>query len=119
MKMLPLGLAALILMAAAPAVAGDQDFTLANGTGYTIEQVYVAASRSDNWEEDVMGRDVLADGEEVDILFDAAEGECNFDLKVVYDDGEVATWSRLNICAISTVSIYYNRATGRTWAETD
>ena len=119
MKTLVAGLAALLVLAAAPAVAGDQDFTLANGTGYTIEQVYVAASRSDNWEEDVMGLDVLANGEEVDILFDAAEGECNFDLKVVYDDGEEATWSRLNLCAISTVSIFYNRATGRTWAETE
>ncbi|MFT4934139.1 MAG: hypothetical protein ACI9LT_000813 [Pseudoalteromonas distincta] len=119
MKTLFAGLTAMVVLAAAPAMAGDQDFTLSNGTGYTIEQVYVAPSRSDNWEEDVMGADVLGDGEEVDIVFDAAEGACSFDLKVIYDDGEEAVWSRLDLCSISSVAIFYNRATGRTWAETE
>ncbi|MGQ3017804.1 argininosuccinate lyase [Phenylobacterium sp.] len=119
MKTLAAGLTALFVLAAAPAMAGDQDFTLTNATGYTIEQVYVAPSRSDNWEEDVMGADVLSDGEAVDIVFDAAEGECNFDLKVVYDDGEEAVWSRLDLCTISSVAISYDRASGRTWAETE
>ncbi|MDZ4319513.1 MAG: argininosuccinate lyase [Phenylobacterium sp.] len=119
MKTLVAGLSALFVLAAAPAMAGDQDFTLTNATGYTIEQVYVAPSRSDDWEEDVMGADVLADGEAVDIVFDAAEGACSFDLKVVYDDGEEAVWSRLDLCSISSVSISYDRASGRTWAETE
>lgn len=119
MKLLSAGLTAALILAATPVMAGEQDFTLSNGTGYTIEQVYVAPSRSDDWEEDVMGADVLGDGEEVEIQFDSAEDACSFDLKVVYDDGEEAVWPRLDLCSISTVSIFYNRSTGATWAETD
>lgn len=112
-------LAALLVLAATPALAGQQDFTLANATGYTIEQVYVAPSKSSDWEEDVMGSDVLGDDEEVDIVFDGREGACMYDLMVIYDDSEEAVWSGLNLCDISSVTIHYNRSTGRTWAETD
>ena len=112
-------LAASFILAVTPAVAGDQDFTLANATGYTIEQVYVSPTKSDDWEEDVMGADVLGDGEEVDILFAPGQGACNHDLMVIYDDGERAVWSPLNLCEISSVTLYYNRRTGETWAETE
>lgn len=32
-----------------------QDFTLINETGYALGEIYVAPSRSDNWEEDILG----------------------------------------------------------------
>ena len=104
---------------ASPALAGDQDFELVNKTGYTIEQVYVSASNSDEWEEDVMERDVLSDGESVDIEFSRGQKGCRFDLKVVYDDGTDATWGRLDLCTISTVAIRYDRRADRTWVSTD
>lgn len=110
---------AILMMAASPVMAGDQDFTLKNRTGYTIDQVYVSAAKTDDWEEDVMGKDTLGDGESVDITFGASEGACKFDLKVVYDDKEEAIWEGLNLCSISTVSISYNRKTGETSATTD
>ena len=52
---------AVILSLAVPAaaLAADQDFTLVNRTGYTIEQVYVSPIKARDWEEDVLGRDVL------------------------------------------------------------
>ncbi len=109
----------MLALAAFPAVAGDQDFTLKNQTGYTIEQVYVAASKSNDWEEDVMGDDVLKTGANVDITFDAAENVCRFDIKVVYDDKEEAIWSNLDLCTISAVTVRYNRSTGATSAVTD
>lgn len=110
---------AMLMMAASPSMAADQDFTLKNRTGYTIDRVYVSAAKTDDWEEDVMGRDILGDGESVDIEFAASEGACRFDLKVVYDDKEEAIWEGLNLCSISTVTIRYNRKTGETSAITD
>ncbi len=110
--------AAVLCAVAAPALAGDQDFKLRNKTGYTIERVYVSAAKTDDWEEDVMGDDVLPDGDSVDITFASSENACKFDMKVVYDDKEEAVWSALDLCTISEVEITYNRKTGDTFAKT-
>lgn len=114
-----LGLAAaLAIGGATPALAkGKQNFTLLNNTGYTISEVYVSPTKSSEWEEDIMGRDVLPDGTAVDISFSRKEDACIWDLLVVYDDGEQAEWNEFNLCTISKIAISYNRKTGDTWAE--
>ncbi|SNR99527.1 MULTISPECIES: argininosuccinate lyase [unclassified Azospirillum] len=94
-----------------------QNFTLKNRTGYTISEVYVSPAKSDDWEEDILGRDVLSEGERVDITFSRKEKSCIWDLKVVYDDGTPAEWEGFNLCEVSTISIFYDRKKDQTWAE--
>ncbi len=113
------GVCLALSLAATPALAAQQDFSLENSTGYTIAQVFVSAATTNDWEEDVLGEDVLPTGESVDITFSASENACRFDLKVIYDDEEEAVWEGLNLCSISTVEIRYNRATGATSAVVD
>ena len=38
-----------------------------NNTGYTIFFIYISPSDSDNWEEDVLGNDVLRPGQTLNI----------------------------------------------------
>ena len=110
--------AALWAMAASPVLAqGKQDFDLVNKTGYTIDEVYVAPSSSSDWEEDVLGRDVLNDGEAVHINFNRATKTCKWDLKVVYSDKEEAEWDSFDLCQVSKITIKYNRSSGATSAE--
>ena len=109
--------AALVAAANPLAAQGRQDFTLVNATGYDIAEVYVAPSASDNWEEDVMGRDILSAGQSVDIGFPPRDKVCIYDLKVVYTDAEEAEWDRFDLCSVSRITIYYNRRNGETWAE--
>lgn len=104
---------------AAPAWAGTQDFTVLNTTGYPIAEVYVSASSKDEWEEDVLGKDVLSEGERTKIRFDADEDACLWDLKVVYSDDESAEWQGINLCKVSVVALSYDRKSGKTWAETE
>ncbi|MCA3255391.1 MAG: hypothetical protein INF91_07235 [Alphaproteobacteria bacterium] len=111
------GVAALAMMALPVLAQGKQDFTLHNKTGYTINEVYVSPSKSKSWEEDVMGKDVLEDGERVDITFSRKEKTCLWDLKVVYDDGEEAEWDGFDLCETSKIAIRYNRKTGETSAD--
>lgn len=96
---------------------GKQDFTLRNKTGYTISEVYVSPAKSSSWEEDVLGRDTLDDDDTVDISFHRSAKSCNWDLKVVYDDGEEATWEGFNLCEVGSISLYYDRKKDRTWAQ--
>lgn len=115
-----LGIAAVAagMSLAAPAAAqGRQDFTLVNKTGYTISEVYVAPSASDDWEEDVLGQDVLDNKESVHITFSRKDKPCLWDLKVVYDDDESAEWEKFNLCEVSKISLSYDRKGGRTWAD--
>lgn len=91
-----------------------EKITLVNSTGYTISEVYIAPSRSKSWEEDILGRDVLGDGEEVEVDFRRSENTCNWDLLVVYDDGEQAVWDGLNLCQDWHYELFYNARTGDT-----
>lgn len=93
------------------AQAGTQDFTLTNATGYQIDRIYVSPTAEASWQEDVMGSDALADGEGVEISFDAPDGQCMWDLKAVYNDGEEAVWIGFNLCTISSITLHYDNGT--------
>jgi hypothetical protein len=101
--------AALVLAPVAPALAGTQDFTLVNQTGLRIVELYVSASSTDNWEEDVLGVDVLEDGESVDIEFSPKEKAKTWDLKIVDSDGDEVVWQGLRLNDISQVTLHYDK----------
>lgn len=97
--------------------AGKQDFDLVNKTGYVIDEVYVAPSSSDDWEEDVLGEGVLENGRTVHIRFNRATKTCKWDLMVVYTDKETAEWEGFDLCETSKIIIKYDRKSGETSAE--
>lgn len=97
-----------------------QDFTLVNKTGYALSEVYVAPSKSDDWESDILGRDLMPDGEAFDISFDRSDKSCFWDLKVIYhDDSSSAVWYGIDLCTVSKITIRYNRSTDTTSASFD
>jgi len=108
--------ASLLCLAGTSAWAAKQDFTLVNNTGYQVDKVYVSAVGAKSWEEDIMGRDTLADGENVNISFEKGERGCHYDLKVVYQDKDEAEWHDLNICEINTIHIHWDKNAGTTTA---
>lgn len=83
------------------------DFTLVNKTGLTIDEVYVSPSDDDEWGEDVMGKDVLKDGESVDIEFSRKETTCQWDLKVVDADKDSIEWTKLDLCKANEITLKY------------
>ena len=94
---------------------GKQDFTLVNQTGVEIHELYVSPHSSDDWEEDVLGQDTLADGESVAIHFSPKERAKLWDLKVVDGKGNSITWENLNLLEISDVTLHYKN--GKAWAD--
>lgn len=116
MKPWTLAALAATMTLASPALAGTQDFTVINGTGKTIQNIYVSESAADNWEEDVLDQDVLANGQRFNIAFEHGEQKCLYDLKVTYDTGRIATWNAIDLCKVSVVALRYDPATGKTFA---
>ena len=94
---------------------GKQDFTVHNDTGVEIHELYVAPHDSDDWEEDVLGKDTLADGESLDITFARKEKTKLWDLKIVDGKGNSVEWESLNLLEISDV-ILHKKGT-RVWAD--
>src|SRR3546814_5026118 len=63
-----LGSLAVVAGLSMPAVAwgqGKQDFTLINKTGYALSELYVSPNDEEDWQEDVLGKDILDDGHSV------------------------------------------------------
>ncbi|TMJ18826.1 MAG: hypothetical protein E6G92_03070 [Alphaproteobacteria bacterium] len=94
---------------AAPAApAGDQtnqNFTLNNNTGHTVVTLNVSPSNSNEWGEDILGRDTLANGESAQISFPRAETQCQWDIRATYDDGDTTDARGVNLCELSTVNL--------------
>ena|ERR1700736_5943810 len=115
-------IAAATLAFAAPAGADDakQDFKLVNKTGYELKALYVSPSKSDDWEEDVLGQDTLDDGQAVNVHFKAKTHTCKWDLKVIYsDDDSSAVWHNIDLCTVEKITIKYNRKSDETTASFD
>jgi hypothetical protein len=97
------------------AMAGEQDFTLVNKTGVEIHKLYTSPHSSDEWDEDVLGKDTLADGESLDIQFPKKEKAAHWDLRVEDSSGSAITWENLNLKEISEVTLHYKD--GKAWAD--
>lgn len=99
-----------ILLMPAVASAGSQDFTLVNRTGVDISELYISSAKTDNWEEDVLGQDVLEDGASVHITFSPKEKAASWDLKIVDADGDEVVWEGLKLKEISKVILRYDKS---------
>ena len=98
------------------ALAGEQDFTLHNKTGVEIHELYVSPHKSDEWGEDILGRDTLADGESLDITFDDREYSKKWDLKIVDEEDSSIEWEKLDLTKISEVTLRIKK--GKAYADT-
>src|SRR5205807_10330025 len=97
--------------------SGKQDFTLVNQTGVEIHKVFISPHDSNDWEEDILGRDTLPNGESVDIKFHRNEKAANWDLRVEDSQGHALEWENLNLLEISKVTLHYKD--GKATAETE
>jgi hypothetical protein len=100
-------LLAFLMLAATAVFAGDQDFTLDNETGLTIDQLYCSPSAKPDWEEDILGTDVLKNGEKAHITFSRSETARNWDLLIVDEEGDKVEWSEIDLLEAETIILYY------------
>jgi len=97
-----LAFAAALSSIGAPVWALNRHVTVVNNTGFTMVKFYGSNTGSDNWEEDILGNDVLPSGSSVDINFDDASGYCKFDFKAVFEDGDELVRQNVNVCEVGT-----------------
>jgi hypothetical protein len=108
-------LAISMLLSSAAFAQGKQDFTVVNKTGVIISELYVSPHSADDWEEDILGQDVLANDDSVEITFSPKERAKLWDLKIVDSKGNSLEWENLNLLEISKVTLHYRN--GKAWAD--
>ena len=87
---------AFFLLSISSAFAGSQDFLLMNRTGYDIYAINISPSETKEWEEDVLGSQILANGETLEVKFSKRK-ERYWDIQVKFKDGSGLYWMHLDL----------------------
>jgi len=114
---LALAVIATFVTASALARVGKQDFVLHNQTGVEIHNLHISPVSTNDWEEDILGRDTLPSGESVKVTFDDRDKHVHWDLKVADKDGNSLEWYDLNLIQIEEVTLHWDAAKGTGWAD--
>jgi hypothetical protein len=104
--------------AASPAAATEgagKGFALVNRTGVEIHSLYITPSESKDWQEDILGRDTLPDGETTDITFSRSEKSALWDMRIEDSTGNSIEWDQLKLLELKKVTLYYKN--GKATAE--
>ena len=82
-----------------------QNFSVVNATGHTVVTLHVSPASQETWGEDILGRDTLANGQTAQVIFDRAETQCIYDIRVTYDDSDTDEERGVNLCQTATVRL--------------
>jgi hypothetical protein len=111
----PLAVAALLFTPAALAES-VLDFKLENKTGYTLKEVYISASKKDNWGK-VVNKSPIKDGGTMNVKWKDAAKAQSYDLKAVYADGAgTPVWYDLDPSTFSTLTLKWDKEKKKTVA---
>lgn len=97
------------LLSAGPALAQtDPSFNLVNRSGQPIRELYVSPVSNPNWGHDLLGTEVLPDGQAFPVRIPPAAG-CRQDVRVVFLDGRAEERRNQDTCRI-TQMVFGNAA---------
>ncbi|MGQ3675688.1 hypothetical protein ACT6QH_09370 [Xanthobacter sp. TB0139] len=85
---------------ATPALALDRKVDIVNKTGYTMTAFYASNVNEESWEEDMLGGDVLRNGETLEADIDDGTGHCVYDFKARFADGDTVVQRKINVCEV-------------------
>jgi hypothetical protein len=108
-----LALAALLLAAASPALAGASNFTLVNGTGAPLAALSIARSGTTAWKP--LG-DAPGAGARAPVSF--KDPDCAFDIRANVAGIGPVTWSGVNLCDVKSVTLKRDPSAGA-WVDYD
>ncbi len=87
----------------AQAQTGDPSFNLVNRSSRVIYEAYASPSSDSNWGQDRLGQNVVPAGR--NFVMRLPQGECLYDIRVVYDrqGGPAEERRNINLCNLSEV----------------
>ena len=92
---------ALVALGISSAAALDRRVRINNNTSYDIVQFYASNTGTNDWEEDILGQDILPAGHSIMINIDDGSGYCKYDFLAVFEDDDQVTSNNNNVCELS------------------
>lgn len=96
---------ALALGAASSALASDDGknrrVVIENLSTNAVNYLYASPVTSDDWEEDLLGDEVIASGTSRGAVIDNGTNECNYDMKIIMSDGKEYIHRSVDVCSVS------------------
>lgn len=89
---------------ASSAFAEDLVFMLDNKSSTAIREFYASTVNVDNWEEDILGQDILDSNSFARITISNSE-TCSYDLKIVFDDDTELEERGIDLCATGSYTV--------------
>jgi len=90
--------AALLTGAAPPAAPHANTITLYNETPSVMLHLYARAEGLADWQEDILGNQVVEPGKSVRVNLDSGPNRCRFDIRMEFIDGDDVNVSRFDAC---------------------
>lgn len=96
--------------AGAPAAAeaagvAEVKFNLKNATSFTLTHLYMSPAASNDWDNDILGEQVVAAGETAEVSIDDGVESCMYDLRADFDDGDAIDVRGVNVCEIEGTTV--------------
>ena len=91
---LGLGMVMSLLATATQAQTEEVSFKLVNRTSRDLEEFYASPPEAEDWEEDILGGEVLGPGESITIVIDDGREDCLYDFMGVLGPNEEGTVGR-------------------------
>ena len=85
------------------ASSGNPSFTIVNGTGNTIREIYSSLSSERDWGADRLGANTLPPGGSLFIPLPQGGG-CNTDIRVIYMNGAASERRGLETCSVQQLT---------------
>ncbi|TAF10992.1 MAG: hypothetical protein EAZ77_02090 [Nostocales cyanobacterium] len=82
-------------------LAEDITFLLENKTSANMTEFYASPTGVKNWENDILGKDILPSGESVEININDDRKNCNYDFQAKFADGDLVEKYKINICKLA------------------
>jgi|CXWL01.1.fsa_nt_gi hypothetical protein len=79
----------------------DRHVVVRNDTSTTLFRLFGSNVNRSSWEEDVLGSDVLAAGQSINVNWDDGSCECMFDFKAEFSDSTETIRRGFNVCTES------------------
>lgn len=107
MKNIALGALAAFCLVAAPAAAfaADVKFDIINSSARGIANFYTSPADATDWQEDVLGTDIVAPGDTQPIVISTEGGQCLYDMRFVLEDKSELVEKGIDVCKLNSYTL--------------
>ena len=110
MKMAKLAISAALcfpILGGQTALAEDLVFTLTNATSGTLTYFHASPANVDDWEDDILGDQVVASGDSIEITIADGRDVCKYDMRFEFDEESELeiTEDTQNLCELGSYTV--------------